>query len=754
MAKPNAEPSRLLAKSSATPESPRSEETLQGHTAQVLAAARVLLSARGAASLAAARLPAAWESRLERIVRLGAFVHDLGKASDQFQEVVRHRRQKPQLVRHEALSLWLCWPGQPLHPWLRPAVESDEDYLLALLAVAGHHRKYPRAAVAPRGVEAGTFLTVLTGHADFAALLSAGARWLDLQREVPELRHLEVTRDIIMEFQHRAEETAFDAVRPETDEAQLLSLCKALVLDADVAGSALPRGGETHHWIGAALRQRASRDQLEQLVEHRLKGQPPRPFQQAVQASTAPVTLVRAGCGTGKTAAAYLWCAKQHAGRQLWVTYPTTGTATEGFRDYVREADVIGRLEHGRAEVDYDIFSLDEDKGAGKTGEEVQRDVDRLEALRHWGAEVVTCTVDTVLGLVQNQRKGLYAWPGLCDAALVFDEVHAYDDALFGALLRFLAALPGVPALLMTASLPAHRLAALQALVERVHGRPLADIMGPPDLETLPRYRRLVVEKDAVWPAVRTCLDGGGKVLWVSNTVKRCRALADEAPAGIQPLVYHSRFRYIDRVERHRAVIDAFGRPGPALALTTQVAEMSLDLSADLLVTDLASIPALIQRLGRLNRRSTPKNPMEPKPFVVLSPDGAKPYTEAELERAQEWLAHLKLEPIAQRDLVNAWTEAEMAPPAPGPSAWLDDGFVTEPQPLRESSPGITVILEEDARAVRREEKCAVAFALPMTPPPGPWANAWRQWCKVGCYPVAPAETISYDPLRGAEWRK
>ena len=33
----------------------------------------------------------------------------------------------------------------------------------------------------------------------------------------------------------------------------------------------------------------------------------------------------------------------------------------------------------------------------------------------------------------------------------------------------------------------------------------------------------------------------------------------------------------------------------PGFAATTQVAEMSLDLSADLLVTDLAPIPALIQ---------------------------------------------------------------------------------------------------------------------------------------------------------------
>ena len=72
--------------------------------------------------------------------------------------------------------------------------------------------------------------------------------------------------------------------------------------------------------------------------------------------------------------------------------------------------------------------------------------------------------------------------------------------------------------------------------------------------------------------------------------------------ADVAPLVYHSRFRYCDRVRQHGAVIDAFRGNAPALAICSQVAEMSLDLSASLLVTDLAPVPALIQRLGRLNR--------------------------------------------------------------------------------------------------------------------------------------------------------
>src|SRR5207249_4066868 len=119
------------------------------------------------------------------------------------------------------------------------------------------------------------------------------------------------------------------------------------------------------------------------------------------------------------------------------------------------------------------------------------------------------------------------------------------------------------------------------------HGRGalLEEIAGPDDLETLPRYRALTCRDP--WTATRTILDRCGKILWVSNTVRRCMELAEETERlALAPLLYHSRFRYADRVVRHRNVIEAFDSPDPVVALTTQVAEMSLDLSADLLVTD------------------------------------------------------------------------------------------------------------------------------------------------------------------------
>jgi CRISPR-associated endonuclease/helicase Cas3 len=71
---------------------------------------------------------------------------------------------------------------------------------------------------------------------------------------------------------------------------------------------------------------------------------------------------------------------------------------------------------------------------------------------------------------------------------------------------------------------------------------------------------------------------------------------------------------------------------------------------------------------------------------------------------------------------------------------------------LREGTPGITVVLEEDADDVRCRRKALARVALPM--PPAPKGLDWRSWDRVrGCF-VAPTGTIVYDRKRGAEWAR
>ena len=63
------------------------------------------------------------------------------------------------------------------------------------------------------------------------------------------------------------------------------------------------------------------------------------------------------------------------------------------------------------------------------------------------GMPLVVATADSVLGLMANARKPVLSFPAIVQSAIVFDEVHAYDETLFGHLLIFLETFPRIPVL-------------------------------------------------------------------------------------------------------------------------------------------------------------------------------------------------------------------------------------------------------------------------------------------------------------------
>lgn len=742
----------LLAKHSKTPDAPSSHESLAGHILDVLAVTEALIDSHGARFLGALGLPMEWRDRLRKAARRGALLHDLGKANHQSQRLVRQGPDPPQAFRHEWLSLVLLLRFPELDSWLFPD-GADLIRHAALFAVAGHHLQLADGrALADRGGSEDCEVRLLTGHADVEALLRQAAGKLGLPVPPPRLANL--TIDLLSDdplpearpwLRHAKAWWDGEASKPER---HFVALVKALIIAADVAGSAIPRTGiEAAGWVTEVLHRTCHADDIERLATGSLRGHARRPFQDAAAGAPARIALIRAGCGSGKTTAAYLWAARHAAGRKLFFCYPTTGTATEGYTDYVLPDEIDARLIHSRAEVD-----LENILGSPDDPHDLQP---QIESLASWDVPLVVCTADTVLGLIQNTRRGLFSFPALADGAFVFDEIHAYDDRMFGALLHFLDAFRAAPILLMTASLPESQLQALRATVDEL-GQTLTEITGPAEFEAIRRYRLRAGCKDDAWTEVAATLAGRGKVLWVVNTVDRAVSIGEEAlRRGLGPVLpYHSRYRYLDRVAKHRAVIEAFKREGPALAITTQVCEVSLDLSAHLLVTDLAPIPAAIQRLGRLNRRVTVDQPGEPRAALILEPESPLPYDRAELERCRKWLAKLGANPVSQGDLARAFLE--VAPKASdierGHSAWLDGGPFSAPAPLREAGTTIPVIRAEDTPVARKDRGQVVRLAIPM--PLGPVRDEIGNWTRLGVARAATPGRIDYSETWGARWRR
>ena len=132
--------------------------------------------------------------------------------------------------------------------------------------------------------------------------------------------------------------------------------------------------------------------------------------------------------------------------------------------------------------------------------------------------------------------------------------------------------------------------------------------------------------------------------LVVVNRVNRAReiyeALKKLRRVPKQVALIHSRFRPMDRA-RHTELL--FGE-GDRIVIATQAVEAGVDVSARLLITELAPWSSLVQRIGRCNRRAD--IPDAEVLWVDVQPKDEKddlqiPYTKPELDQARTAIAEI-----------------------------------------------------------------------------------------------------------------
>jgi CRISPR-associated endonuclease/helicase Cas3 len=98
---------------------------------------------------------------------------------------------------------------------------------------------------------------------------------------------------------------------------------------------------------------------------------------------------------------------------------------------------------------------------------------------------------------------------------------------------------------------------------------------------------------------------------------------------------------YKDRKEKENWLKN--NQEKPHIAIATQVCEVSLDLSYDIMFTELASLPALVQRFGRVNRYGDKTKKINVYIFKphVKNPQ-SYPYSETELKISEEIVRELE----------------------------------------------------------------------------------------------------------------
>jgi CRISPR-associated endonuclease/helicase Cas3 len=651
-------------------------------------------------------------------LRLAALFHDIGKANEDFQSAMLVRGFKAQSLRHEHLSaLLLCHPA--MIAWLSSSREIDVDVIIA--AVLSHHLK-----AAPSG----EWHVLQPKHATPTLLFFADSQMRDALKRIADVAQLPPFEGGIPGAPYidpawtPAWEALFDRaarfaskLRRDPRRLQLSLAVKAGLIACDSVASGLWREDKKiDGWVeGVAHADAIAADDIDNEVLGPRKAELGARWQgwhrfQLGASTVGRRGLLLAACGAGKTLAAWRWASsvsqQEQIGRVIFL-YPTRGTATEGFRDYVAHApEGKATLVHGTSS--YELAGMMANPPESLEGKNVSVDESeaRLFALGLWSKRYFSATVDQFLGFIEHSYKGLCLLPALADSAVVFDEIHSYDPKMWNALVTFLARFD-VPVLCMTATLPPARRRQLEENC-KLRSYPTAldmhDLQDLEEKETCPRYRLdATTLTDAVEVAV-AAVRSGQRVLWVVNTVRRCQSLARvlRERLDLHVGVYHSRFRLEDRQHRHRETIDAFrapaaGEPHHAIAVTTQVCEMSLDLDADVLITEHAPISSLVQRFGRANRHLR-RGPEFRARLLTYAPEAAAPYDRKDLAASSIFLGELAGRDISQRDLATGLEKhARAERDASGSTAFIDGGYFAVSAVLRDSDDiGAPVILNGD----------------------------------------------------------
>lgn len=681
------------------------EVTLARHTQDVIDAAKCLFG-DDVPSFAAEqwlrffRIPECW-SRFHRNLIAACALHDWGKANDSFQNALTGSTQ--QAIRHEHLSaLLIALPR--IRSWLKSA---DIDVPLVVSTVLTHHLKASDAASGFAQKLGASRFRLVNNDDGFQETIDIAASELGMPSlsfaDLPASWTFESGRQSVRELRRVVQDETLEPYerlmrRSENQqERRLLLAVRSALIAADSAGSGIVRAANctVTTWIQENVTQRKvlTRDEiLDGIVEKRRQemvsaGQWDKwnDFQLACDHLPSRALLL-APCGSGKTLAAWRWIAaqlgNQPAGHAIFL-YPTRGTAREGFQDYVAWApETDAALMHGTSEFDLDGMFENAPENDDRRGRNFEAER-RLFALAYWPRRVFSATVDQFLAFMQYSYGPMCMLPVLANSVLVIDEVHSFDNNMFSALKDFLKAFD-VPVLCMTATLSGRR------REELVHDCGLAEPPEwPVDLKIVadrPRYRFThVSDRKAAENAVCKALAEGKRVLWVVNQVKRAhdivRSFVQNLPADDQPnatlrtsdgvpvVCYHSRFRLRDRVARHAETMQFLkaSHPGPALGVTTQVCEMSLDIDVDLLVSEECPVSSLVQRMGRCNRNRNAR-PLTTSGHVVVYPpenNETLPYDRNDLTGLAEFVALAQNRDLSQFDLEKMMSADDVPCPQP-----------------------------------------------------------------------------------------
>ena len=383
-------------------------------------------------------------------------------------------------------------------------------------------------------------------------------------------------------------------------------------------------------------------------------GFPPNEMQKkAFQNITEPgVYIIEAPMGMGKTEAALYAAYKlivEGKATGIYFALPTQATSNRiylrlnSFLEKAVTGSISGRLIHGNSWLMQDSSFNPASNGR------LENPQDDARNGRDWFCSTKRAllapfgvgTVDQALLAVVAAKHFFVRRFALAGKVVILDEIHSYDiytGTLIDILVPILEEL-GCTVIVLSATLTVKRRNHILSITQEapgidesryplISGRREGQSIEPLEVSP-PKEKKIRVDflpqNDCLEKAIEFARKNGA-VLWICNTVGNAQKQYDkiktiinnELPVGL----LHSRFPFWRREEIENEWMKRLGKAGEtrcgSILVSTQIVEQSVDLDADLMITELAPTDMLLQRMGRLWRHDRGNRPVKlPKICII-----------------------------------------------------------------------------------------------------------------------------------------
>ena len=521
------------------------------------------------------------------IARYGAIIHDMGKASPIFQERIKPEYvyvQNQEPYRHEIASLFfLSLFDSKIHPEIIEMVLSHHKSIIhdeknmGLLDLVNFYGVDMVFDFHIKGFENWSVIAL-----DIMETLGINVRPISEQE----------AKENLIKVVNYCEQTILN----EYDYSQW----RGVLMGGDHFGSALSSKTSTY-------------------LEHTFK-KPDLSYYNTRKSELYPLSLkkinhkkkhslVIAGTGTGKTD----FVMRQCRGRVFYFL-PFTASINAMYK----------RLKGDLAEHNPDLDIRVLHSSSKITIKNNNHEVGQVQS--KFGSSIKVLTPHQIMDIVFGTNGYESVLLDLKGCDIILDEVHTYSDKIQGIIVKLIEMLNfiGCRIHIATATLPT------------AFKNKILDVLGEKNTykvkltrKEMRKYDKCKIYKHETFNntlknKIDLSLKNNEKVLIVRNrviesqtTYKEYRDLYPNIPI----ILLHSRFKRGRRNELESQLMELNSNNNtPCIVIATQVVEVSLDISFDLMVTDCAPIDSLLQRFGRINRIRTVDTIGKYKPIHVLSP--------------------------------------------------------------------------------------------------------------------------------------